>query len=654
MLKKLLSTLSIVGIGIAIILSSAFIYNNQYNTKDIKLAARRASLQPVFHIPVMRASFTNPLPVSDQITNVKLEKILNEKKIEIEKRIREIIDEKSKSMYNSYITDIEAWGIEPVSSLFVPIGSLPGVPKYAKFLDNVIVVAEVDKENISAWEKKYEKDILVISELANISPSKAKDIITSLRSEGYIVSKEVINKASKVKLLWFRNGWSSNPQTLDWKVSLDNDNTNIITGYDSRGILEIRPVSIDRRVFVKAGYLDLKDEFKKTNEVKELEKKIEDLKEELNKVRDKYNESLIKKEDKRDISKATWGDVSMGIVKLEQFWMMSAASGVFLGNMRVRDNFSGIAGTAVHHVFREEKAVVLTNAHVARQALEGELYLTEDKEIMWVLMPGYPYIRFTKDSDHYGSPAHVLAIESDAVMSMDFDTAILVTSSVPEYEKYKAVLGNSDLVEEGTSVCMVGNPTSFQKFMTEGIISNKNYSVLDTLIANRWLSSIHDKIYYNWLKNSNMWFDTPIGIGGTSGSGVWALNGSEKGKVIALHNMGLVASTLFTQSLTEGKKVDIPFSLGSFNDTIQFVLKEYGRELFKDFSYRKAIYKLTTDDFESLYPEFKKTVSKKRGVDVSGMNGAVPINKVKQYLQERGLDPKHFNWKGLNKKYWER
>ena len=33
---------------------------------------------------------------------------------------------------------------------------------------------------------------------------------------------------------------------------------------------------------------------------------------------------------------------------------------------------------------------------------------------------------------------------------------------------------------------------------------------------------------------------------------------------------------------------------------------------------------------------------------------AIPINKVKAYLQERGMDPEHFGWEGLQDEYWEK
>ena len=48
-------------------------------------------------------------------------------------------------------------------------------------------------------------------------------------------------------------------------------------------------------------------------------------------------------------------------------------------------------------------------------------------------------------------------------------------------------------------------------------------------------------------------------------------------------------------------------------------------------------------------------IMKKHGkyVDITGMNAGIPINKVKTYFQERGIDPSNFSWgKGIKKNYW--
>ena len=41
-------------------------------------------------------------------------------------------------------------------------------------------------------------------------------------------------------------------------------------------------------------------------------------------------------------------------------------------------------------------------------------------------------------------------------------------------------------------------------------------------------------------------------------------------------------------------------------------------------------------------------------VEVTGMSAAIPINKVKAYLQERGINPDDFGWESVEKEYWEK
>ena len=78
-----------------------------------------------------------------------------------------------------------------------------------------------------------------------------------------------------------------------------------------------------------------------------------------------------------------------------------------------------------------------------------------------------------------------------------------------------------------------------QKFLTQGVVANTEYNLFESVIGHMFLDRIKSKPMYNGILNANFWFDTPIGCGGTSGSGVWALDGPERGKVIALHNMVL-------------------------------------------------------------------------------------------------------------------
>lgn len=77
--------------------------------------------------------------------------------------------------------------------------------------------------------------------MANVSPTVAKEIVSKLQLEGYSIYKETVDTKSEVKLLWFSDGWgSSRIIELPWSVTADDSNENLITGYDPRGILEIR------------------------------------------------------------------------------------------------------------------------------------------------------------------------------------------------------------------------------------------------------------------------------------------------------------------------------------------------------------------------------------------------------------------------------
>lgn len=685
----------LLAICLVVLTASFYVYYNDNNdskknltTAEIKLSARRASVQPLIHVPVIKISFTKPLdetPDKIKITQEQFDKAVKERKEalderfdklvkDIEGKIKSAIDEErtaqSEDRYETTTTDINIWGVKPVSQTFIPIASLPGVPKWAKFPERVIVAAKIEEEEISIWEKKYEKDVLAISDVANVSPAKAKEIITRIKTEGYTISKEAVKKADKVTLLWFRYGWDSSPSTLSWEVTVGEDESNIIIGYDPRGIIEVKPIPEDKLIHVKAEYFDLKDKFKeKSNEVIRFENQIEALKEmleaEKEKLEEKEKEFQEYKEEKekpeiikRDITTATMFDVRIGNVKIETFYMLASGSGVFLGNMKVRDNFDGWYsswGGYRHYIVGDEKAVILTNAHVADSAIKRQLMVSKDKEVMVMVLPGKPFIRFTKDSDHFGSPAALLAVDGHQVMSYDYDAAILVTSPVHHYEQYKALLGDSDIVEEGTRVCMVGNPSSFQKFLTEGVLSRKDYNFFDHIGTHGILERIPSKVYYNMLKNTNFWFDSPIGAKGTSGSGVFALEGEEKGKVVALHNMGLVRP-LMTESLSIESGVTPEFKTDFIGDElVADAVKDKGEELFRNFPAKDAKYVFSEEEFSEKHPDMIEAMSKSRGhVAISGMNIGIPINKIKQFLQERGLDPDHFEWEGVGKKHWER
>jgi len=672
-MKKHLWKIGILLVICGALLTWSYFLTNEYtrgfassSESEIKLAARRASVQVQFHIPTLRVTFKHPLPKPDEdkLSRKEVAKMLDEKLKQALEAERELSE---KDKYQSKLTEVEAF-IRPQSKTMIPIGTLPNVPKWAKYPEKVLVVVKTEKKEIAPWEKESEKDVLTISETAGVSISKAKEILSQLKAGGYSISKEDVKDDSEIKLIWFNDGWDDKyPVTLDWKVSYPDEKTNKIRGYDSRGIIETISISDDsneygklRFVKIKVGYFDLLDEFKpKTIEVENLNKEIETLKNQTDRWKEEDEKRKAEEpKSKRDISNVTWSDVRMGTVKVENLWIYSAASGIFLGNMQASDKMWGSQWGTKYFINGETMGVILTNAHVSKMASTFGVYVSEDKEIMWIVFPAWPSVRYTQDSDQYGSPAPVLIINEQYVHSYDYDCGIMVTSAVPQYEKNKAILGNSNKVKEGDSVIMVGNPMYAQKFMTEGIVSNKNYTLLKSHMTDRLLGAEwFDRSIFNWLLNSNWWFDTPIGIGGTSGSGVWAMEGSERGKVVALHNMGLGGSSASkTVSLSEPKEMDSD-KFGILNDDkYQLKLKDFAEEnkdkLFKKDGFKSEKFSKTLNDFDD---GLTREIMQHAGYyDIAGMNAGIPINGIKRFLQERGLDPEHFGFDGAKKEYWEK
>ena len=636
-------------------------------TEDVMKQARRSSVQTVFHIPVIRASFTAPLPEEEEFTKEIVEDMLKER----EEKIKEDIEEAKKALkeelneerYESSLTKLEKWGYEPPSATFIPLGAL--IDEDVKFPDRILVTCKIEEEEIDPYKKEYAEDVLTISTTADVSPDTAKHILINLRSKGYSISKDEIKKSENVQLLYFSPDWSdSYPTRLNWKVALEGEEeTNLIVGYDCRGIFETKPIPEGRKVHVIAGYHELKDKFKeKSHEIKKLEQKIESLeedKEELQEALEEMIEEKKEEEEKRDISQATYMDVRYGRVQLEYLQFISSASGTFLGNTKAREDFYGLGslrgwGWYRHDLELEKMGVILTNAHVVDMARAFEMYISADKEVMLIVLPGKPFIRYTKDSDFFGSPASTLAIDDETVISWDFDCGIMITSPVPQYEKFKASLGDSDLVEEGDNVLMVGNPAGMQKYTTEGVVSQTNFSMLDRLDSDYFLQYLN-KLSYNYIKNSSFWFDTPIGTGGTSGSAVWSLDGPNKGKIIAIHNMGLVTRHTFFGAVDDCSD-DVGYLLsGSDKRIADSEVKDFAKLLDKRFD-KSVSYSTRYDDFIEKFPTFKDFFEEKCGgyQELSGMNGGVPINKIKQYLQERGLNPDEFDWEGLKDEYFEK
>jgi len=632
---------------------------------DIKLAARRSSVQINHYIPVIKVSYTEPLPKDQPFDRAILDEIMEKRLVELREALEKMMDEKVKPVerYESSLTSVEMYGHDSKSRTEVPIGALSGVPEWARYPEKVLVVYKTEKKEISPWDKEAEKDVLAISETAGVSISKAREMLSKIKSEGYTVSKEEVTEESEVKLLWFSSGWdASYPTTLGWKIYVEGEENNLVTGYDSRGILKVKPIPEGKRVYVCAGYIDLKSQYKpEPSEVKSLKDQIEQLeksKETLEKEKSALEEKLKEDEKpiKRDITHATWNDVAYGIVKLEVSWWMSKASGVFLGNAKVREKMEGYCSTwgrNTYSVLGQDAGFVLTNAHVAQQGLFTEIYVSKDKEIMMIIGPGEPSIRYTPESDTYGSPAFALAVDKSFVYSPDYDCAVLVTSKVPGFENNKAILGDSDRVNHGTRVITVGNPSGFQKFTSEGVVSNVSQPFLEG-VPGGWKG---DALKANpYLLRPSMWIDAPIGIGGTSGSGVWALEGPEKGKVISLRNAGLVVAEYVSEAKEESFKPPAVFEEGEglgVSGFIKNITADQKKTLFQHYSYRDAAYKPISqaDDkplkaaIDEVYYVYQR---------VAGMNMAVPINAIKMYLQERGIDPKGFGWEGLSREYWEK
>jgi hypothetical protein len=653
----------------AIIYSTTFFPSTAAESSKIKMEARQASVQPMFDVPVIKAYFTKPLKEERAVTKRDLKEIIelqneerNKLKEEIDNRIEEIVSTKlefqNEGRYEKYLTSFEEYGVLPFNKDKVVLGFLS--PVWAKFPEKVLIVYKVDVRDVNSTDRE---DISSISELANVSMSAAKDIVTSLRLQGYSINKESASLDSDIKLLWFWEGWTKTPIELKWEVTLNNSDENLINGYDTRGILSIRAVPEDTRVRVKAGYIDLLDKFKpKTFELESKEKIIEDLQkrliekekrweEEINSLKEELEEYTKVEEVKRDISDATMFDVMVGDIKLEKFWYRTAASGIFLGNGKVTSEMEGFQSFYVDVYFTsgEEKAFILTNAHVATMAIKFEVYISKDREVMWIVMPASSRIRYTQDSDMYGSPSQVLAIDGSPVVSWDYDCAIMVTSKVPGYN-HRVSLGDSDRVKEGDEVTMVGNPAMLQKFLTVGRVANTDYSLMKSHLIDLYLNSGMSRDSYNWILNTNFWFDTPIGTGGTSGSGVWAMEGSEKGKVVAIHHAGIVKPSIFAPDISEGREVKPDFI--PKDSKLINITKEVWKKLFNDFDYRDAKFSLGYDSFIKDNPTFIDLMQRRGGQELSGLNAGIKINNVKRFLQERGLDPEEFGWEKANDSYW--
>ena len=608
-----------VGIGAAVILiiiALIFLANAQKSAKandvDIKLAARRASVQVQMYTPVIKVSYTHPPPEEEKFTKKTLNEELAKAKEDLieylEEKIRFEIEQENLPKYNTYLTGIEVYGHEPKSKTGIPIGSIKGVPKEAKYPERVLVAYKTEEKDVKPWEKDSEEDVLAISEVAGVSISKAQAMLAKIQGAGYTVSKEEVSEDSEITLLWFDDGWTdSYPTTLNWEVKCEGTEGNILVGYDS-GVLITKPIPDDTRVYVKAGYLDLKTEFKpKSSEVETLESEIERLEKSKEELEKDLEESRAKEPDKpykRDIRNATMMDLVFRTVKLEIFWMMSKASGVYMGNAQVREDMQCYSWKGKRTLLGKQGSFVLTNAHVAAAQLKQVIWVSEDNEILYIVGPGYPSIRYTQHSDMFGSPADLLAMDNQPVYSDDYDCAVYVTTAIAGYKENAAKFADSDMVKDGTRVVMVGNPSGFQKFATEGIISNSDYP---TILAyeNKAEAFKHSRMPAALLKPT-MWIDAPIGAGGTSGSGIWAIEGSQAGKVVSLHNGGMHTGVWVSEMKTEnhfvGSSDSIQPDTGVSMDKLINITPEQKKRLFENHSYRDAVFNQNYRELERKTP----------------------------------------------------
>jgi len=630
------------------------------NETEIMDAARRASVQTVFKTKILKISFTTPLKEQERFDRKKVDELLDNQQKLFERKVEEAIDkardEWSEDKYEESLTTLEKWNYKSKSKTFIPLGAL--APKNVKFPERVIVATKIEKTDLtqSYWEKEYEKDVLAIAETLETSPTKARALLGNLKAQGYSVNKEEIKKSEDIELLYFATWDTSYPTVLDWKVYAMGEENNLIIGYHSAiGVLETRPIPEDKSVYVKASYYDLKDKFKeKPAEVKKLEEEKKSLETQVENLREAVDKALkkdqeeIEKEFKRDIRKASIRDIFFGIVKIEPFEMVSEASGIFLGNMQIREEMGGFSYSLRGYANMEPKTagVILTNAHCVDSMMMGKQVVSDDNEIMWIFNPSTAAIRYTIDSDRDGSPAMILEIHDQPIVSNDVDAAILVTSAIPGYEKNKAILGNSDNVREGDPVVTVGNPIGAQKMTSKGVVASTDWSFLDQLDIDYVFKHLNSRLFRN-IESATFWLDTPIGYSGCSGSGVWALNGSEVGKVIAIRNKGygVQIQHAFLGSIANADEFIIPPSWDGF--IINSVEK-----LISLLPNSKVSYDMSVNDFIEQNPTFSQTNT--IFLNVTNMNGAVPINKMKAFLQERGLDPEHFGWQGVSESYWRK
>lgn len=591
-------------------------------TRTVDEIARGATVQPLLQFSVLKVSYTED---ENELTD----------KERFKKMIQDEFEryEDDQDRHLAYLTDFEVFGHEVASSTHVILGRVKGVPEGVKFPQRVLVVYKTEKEEIDPWEDENKKDVYAISEVANVSLDAATSILMRIKAAGYSVTKTEVKEDSKVELLWFDDGWSDKyPVTLDWEVTLEGSEDNIITGYDGTlGVLTVKPIpevsyGEMTKVRVKAGYLDLKGKFKKSDEVLKLEEEIE-----------KLRGPTKDPESGRDIKNVTWADVRAGTVKLEQFWFLGGGTGVYLGDVEedVGDPWSSL-GWFYDVAYRGTgmKGLVLTNAHVVQGVFTFRILINEQNTEMYIVYPADLGVRFSNESNRYGTASAVLAIDGQPVVNWDCDSAIIATTALKDHKRYAAVLGDSSKVKNGEPVITAGFPLLLGKMTSRGVISNTKFSIIDAP-AYSWLVKYlgHD---YKWIKNTNFWADPPIGQGGVSGSGMWAVEGSEKGKVIALRNavMGSRKKNILASEVSVIDRVTINELSNEIDDFYPLRNAEYGELFFKNSNSNNVEFTRSVDMLED--DVFKEFLVKQDSM-ASGLNISIPINLVKNFLVEAGV-----------------
>ena len=440
---------------------------------------------------------------------------------------------------------------------------------------------------------------------------------------------------SEIELLHFSTWDDTYPSTLRWSVKVSGTEENLIVGYDPRGIIEVKPIPEDKRVDVEVSYFDLEDDSKpKDPKVIGLEEEMR-LKDERLEAQDKELDKLNKKDEDYDIRNATSYDVMMGTVRVYSGYALITGTGTYIGNHRVRGDGNQREWHSRYYGEKDSNtefnALILTNNHVAAHTASVDIIVTEDKQAMFIMLPATPYVRYTGDSERFGTPAALLYLDGEPMLAPGIDSGLLVTTPI-SYLK-APVLGNSDNVKNGDTVISVGCPMGLIKTMTQGIVSNTD--------LNMYKSWDYGWPYIDWIRNASFMIDTTQGIGGQSGSSVWAIDGKESGKIVALRNSGLAVwhSDYRCSELIELDDIDMQL---------------LPRKLIKidDKNVVGLLGGLDKIEFTSSIGELEGFMDAVKFQDgytaVAGMNFGIAINKVKGWMVERGidlgfkLDDKHF------------